>query len=86
MLEIYLDMDLKNKLVDLLLIHEIDDFYCFECFKYASKDLLKSDKEQVSGRKEYILFRIFLQEKKAKKILKIIKEELDATRMQIVAS
>ena len=84
MLEVFLDMELKNKFVDLLLENAVDDFYCFEGYKYASKDLLTSEKEKVSGRKDYAFFKVFLDEKQAKKMLKIINEEVDTTRMQVL--
>ena len=84
MLEVFLDMELKNKFVDLLLENAVDDFYCFEGYKYASKDLLTSEKEKVSGRKDYAFFKVFLDEKQAKKMLKIIDEEMDTTRMQVL--
>lgn len=84
MLEVFLDMELKNKFVDLLLENAVDDFYCFEGYKYASKDLLTSEKEKVSGRKDYAFFKVFLDEKQAKKMLKIIDGEMDTTRMQVL--
>lgn len=84
MLEVFLDMELKNKFVDLLLENAIDDFYCFEGYKYASKDLLTSEKEKVSGRKDYAFFKVFLDENQVEKMIKIINEEMDTTRMQML--
>lgn len=84
MLEIFLDAELKNKVVDLLLENDVNDFYCFEGYRYASKELLLSEKEKVSGKKEYVLFKILLNEKEAKKISKIIKAQIDSNRIQII--
>ncbi|PAF43894.1 DUF3240 family protein [Helicobacter sp. 11S03491-1] len=62
LLEIYADIRLKDSIVDTLLEDGFDDFYYFECHKYAATSLLLSEKEQVSGRKDYGVFRIFLTE------------------------
>lgn len=83
MLEVYLEIELKNKMVDLLLENGISSFYCFDGYKYVLKEELISEKEKVSGRKEYALFKIFLEEKKSKKLVKLIKETIDSSKMEI---
>ncbi|WP_104698017.1 MULTISPECIES: DUF3240 family protein [unclassified Helicobacter] len=83
MLEVYLEIELKNKMIDLLLENGVSSFYCFDGYKYALKEDLISEKEKVSGRKECALFKIFLEEKKNKKIIKLIKENIDSNKMEI---
>lgn len=65
-LEIYFKHNLKDSLVDMLLEDGFDDFFYHKCSKYASTSLLTSPKEQVSGRQEYGLFRICLNDERAK--------------------
>ncbi|PAF46669.1 hypothetical protein BKH46_06785 [Helicobacter sp. 12S02634-8] len=66
LLEIYADAQLKDGLVDRLLEDGFDDFYYIECHQYAATSLLLSEKEQVSGRKEYGIFKIFAPEATAR--------------------
>ncbi len=51
-LEIYIDICLKDALIDYLFEKGFDDFFYVECYKYAASSLLLSQKEQVSGRKD----------------------------------
>ncbi|WP_163565036.1 DUF3240 family protein [Helicobacter suis] len=69
LVEMYVDLKLKDIIVDHLFEHGYEDFYFFECFKYATSSLLTSEKEQVSGRKDYGLFKIFLEEQEASILL-----------------
>lgn len=62
-LEIYIDICLKDALIDYLFEKGFDDFFYVECYKYAAYSLLLSQKEQVSGRKDYAKFKLFLSER-----------------------
>lgn len=53
LLQIYIDSKLKDHIVDALLERSLNNFYYTDCNKYAAIDLLLSEREQVSGRKEY---------------------------------
>lgn len=64
-IDIYFKNTLKDSIVDMLLEDGYDDFFYIHCSKYASSSLLQSAAEQVSGKQEYGLFRIFLDEEKA---------------------
>lgn len=79
MLEIYVEADLKDKIVDLFLEKGLDNFYCFYAQRYAAKDLLVSEQEKVSGRKEYVMFKVFAKKKQVKEILACF-EDLDKGR------
>ncbi|AFI06336.1 DUF3240 family protein [Helicobacter cetorum] len=61
-LEIYIDLRLKDALIDYLFEKGFDDFFYMECYKYATSSLLLSEKEQVSGRKDYAKFKLFLSD------------------------
>ncbi|CCB80255.1 hypothetical protein HBZC1_12690 [Helicobacter bizzozeronii CIII-1] len=78
-LEVYADMKLKDMIVDHLLEHGHDYFYFFECFEYAAISLLKSEKEQVSGRKDYGLFKLYLEQAQVDKLA----QELQALSQEI---
>ncbi|MCE3036892.1 DUF3240 family protein [Helicobacter sp. faydin-H20] len=69
MLEIYLEAELKDKIVDLFLEKGLDNFYCFEVQRYATKDLLVSEKEKVSGRKDYVMIKVFAKKKQIKEVI-----------------
>ncbi|WP_334095437.1 DUF3240 family protein [Helicobacter typhlonius] len=60
--DIYCKKELKDSIVDMLLEDGYDDFFYIQCEKYASSSFLKSTIEQVSGRQEYGLFRMFLSD------------------------
>lgn len=66
MLEIYFKFNLKDSIVDMLLEDGFDDFFYHRCSKYASSSMLQSSREQVSGRQDYGLFKIALNEDNAK--------------------
>lgn len=73
LVEIYADLKLKDSIVDELFEQGFDDFYFFECYQYATTSLLLSEKEQVSGRKDYSLFRLYLDREVAKSLTQKIK-------------
>ncbi|HRF57552.1 MAG TPA: DUF3240 family protein [Campylobacterales bacterium] len=81
--DIYFDMSVKDILVDFLLSNGHDDFYFFVCSKYSAASFLASAKEQVTGRKEYGLFRLFLEEKEAILLSEKIKIELNENSIRI---
>lgn len=58
-MEIYIKEDSKDFLVDLLLENDIDEFYFFNCKRYSSKQFLNNTQEQVSGRSDFVMFKIF---------------------------
>ncbi|PAF41777.1 DUF3240 family protein [Helicobacter sp. 11S02596-1] len=72
LLEIYADAKLKDGIIDKLFEDGFDDFYYFECYKYAASSLLLSEKEQVSGRKDYGVFKIFVPSDVAKNVAEMI--------------
>lgn len=59
-LQIYADSKLKDHIVDALLERRLNDFYYSSCDKYALRDLLISQREQVSGRKQYGRFDLYI--------------------------
>ncbi|TLD97638.1 DUF3240 domain-containing protein [Helicobacter jaachi] len=61
-IDIYFKHTLKDSIVDMLLEDGYDDFFYIHCAKYASSSLLESASEQVSGRQEYGLFKLFLSD------------------------
>ena len=67
--DIYFKATLKDSIVDMLLEDGYDDFFYIPCAKYASSSLLQSASEQVSGRQEYGLFRMFLEQEKAEFVI-----------------
>lgn len=73
LVEIYADLKLKDSIVDGLFEEGFDDFYFFECYQYATTSLLLSEKEQVSGRKDYSLFKLYLNEEVAKSLTQKIR-------------
>ncbi|CBG40023.1 DUF3240 family protein [Helicobacter mustelae] len=79
MLEIYVEAELKNKVVDLFLEKGLDNFFCLNVQRYAAKNLLVSQMEQVSGRKEYVMFKVFAKKKQKREILLWL-EEFDHAR------
>lgn len=59
-MEIYFEMGHKDTLVDFLLGEGYDDFYFFPCNHYGAGAFLISAQEQVSARREFGMFRLFL--------------------------
>lgn len=81
--DIYFDISIKDELVDFLLASGHDDFYFFACSKYSAASFLVSAKEQVTGRKEYGLFRLFLEENETFLLSGKIKTELNEKSIKI---
>lgn len=82
-IDIYFKDTLKDSIVDMLLEDGYDDFFYIHCSKYASSSLLKSAAEQVSGRQEYGLFRMFLDEEKAQFIVNKLLQAFGKDDMRI---
>ncbi|TLD80417.1 DUF3240 domain-containing protein [Helicobacter sp. MIT 05-5293] len=83
-IEIYFKHTLKDSIVDMLLEDGYDDFFYIHCAKYASSMFLASPKEQVGGRQEYGIFRIFLtDDDKAKFIINKLLQAFGKEHMKI---
>lgn len=76
MLDIYFVMETKDILVDFLLEKGYDDFYFFPCSRYSAESFLISPQEQVSARRAFGLFRIFIYPDAAEILAKSIKENI----------
>lgn len=75
-LDIYFEMGNKDTLVDLLLAEGYNDFYFFNCNRYTAGAFLISVEEQVSARREFGLFRLFLMEEELGLLSAKIKDEI----------
>jgi len=84
-LDIYFEMGSKDALVDFLLAQGYDDFYFFNCNRYSAGAFLISAEEQVSARREFGLFRLFLDARKAEDLAAKIKEEMRDKSIKIFA-
>lgn len=82
-IDIYFKDTLKDSIVDMLLEDGYDDFFYIHCSKYASSSLLQSAAEQVSGRQEYGLFKMFLDEDKAHFIINKLLQAFGTEHMRI---
>ncbi len=71
--DVYFRADIKDSLVDFLLENGIEEFYYFDCKRYSLSSFLKSDKEQVSGRMEFGLFKFFVDTQNFQPFLERIK-------------
>lgn len=81
--DIYFKDTLKDSIVDMLLEDGYNDFFYIHCSKYASSSLLQSASEQVSGRQEYGLFRMFLDEDKTRFITNKLFQAFGKENMRI---
>lgn len=82
-MDIYFEIANKDTLVDLLLEEGYDDFYFFPCKRYGAGAFLVSTEEQVSARRDFGLFRLFLHEAEAIVLARAIKEELKDKTIKI---
>lgn len=85
-MDIYFEIANKDVLVDLLLEEGYDDFYFFPCKRYSAGAFLISAEEQVSARRDFGLFRLFLHETEAIVLSAAIKRELKDKTIKIVMS
>ncbi|PAF53189.1 hypothetical protein BKH42_07260 [Helicobacter sp. 13S00482-2] len=84
LIEIYISEQHKDTLVDLFLEDGFDDFYYFSCYQYAASSMLLSEKEQVSGRKDYGIFRIFIQDSTTPTFIQKLKAIFSKDQMRII--
>ncbi|AFV96712.1 hypothetical protein B649_01990 [Candidatus Sulfuricurvum sp. RIFRC-1] len=82
-LDMYFEIANKDTLVDLLLEEGYDDFYFFPCNRYGAGAFLVSTEEQVSARRDFGLFRLFLQQSEAIVLALAIKKELKDKTIKI---
>lgn len=83
-LDIYFEMGIKDTLVDFLLAQGYDDFYFFRCSRYSAGAFLVSAEEQVSARREFGLFRLFLEPSKAQNLATSLKTELKGKNIRLL--
>ncbi len=82
-MDIYFEIANKDTLVDLLLEEGYDDFYFLPCKRYSAGAFLMHIEEQVSARREFGLFHLFLQSAEAIVLAQAIKEELKDKTIKI---
>lgn len=82
-MDIYFEIAHKDILVDLLLEEGYDDFYFFPCKRYGAGAFLVKTHEEVSARKDFGLFRLFLHEGDASLLAPAIKEKLQDKTIKI---
>ena len=82
-MDIYFEIANKDTLVDLLLEEGYDDFYFFPCKRYGAGAFLVRTEEQVSARRDFGLFRLFLHEAEATVLSAAIKKELKDKTIKI---
>lgn len=82
-MDIYFEIINKDILVDLFLEEGYDDFYFFPCKRYGAGAFLTNIQEQVSARRDFGLFRLFLHESEALVLAAAIKRELKEKTIKI---
>lgn len=82
-MDIYFEIGHKDTLVDLLLEEGYDDFYFSPCKRYGAGAFLVSTEEQVSARRDFGLFRLFMQNAEAIVLASAIKKELKDKKIKI---
>lgn len=85
-MDIYFEIANKDTLVDLLLEEGYDDFYFFPCKRYSAGAFLISAEEQVSARRDFGLFRLFMHETETVVLSAAIKRELKDKTIKIFMS
>ncbi|PAF44640.1 DUF3240 family protein [Helicobacter sp. 11S02629-2] len=81
MLDIHIKSDFKDNIVDLFLENGYDDFFYIDTQKYASKSLLASDKERVSGRQEFSLIKFYVSKEEAQKVGELVLRNFSHARV-----
>lgn len=81
MLDIYMRFEIKDNVIDVLLANGYDDFFFIEAKKYAAKNMLLSDEEQVSGRQNYAFIKLYLNETAADMLASLIKSKFNDVRV-----
>jgi hypothetical protein len=82
-MDIYFEMENKDILVDFLLANGYDDFYFFPCSRYGAGEFLISAQEQVSARREFGLFRLFVKSEKTLALSSAIRHELKEKALKL---
>lgn len=82
-MDIYCAISHKDALVDLLLEKGYDDFYFFPCNRYGAGILLTSLKEQVSARRDFAMFRLYLDVSEAPLLSENVKQTLKDPTVKI---
>lgn len=75
-MEIYFEMGSKDALVDFLLAKGYDDFYFFPCSHYGAGSFLISAEEQVSARRAFGVFRLFVKSEVVMNLSSALKAEV----------
>lgn len=83
-MEIYFEMGHKDALVDFLLAKGYDDFYFFPCSRYGAGAFLISVQEQVSARRKFGMFRLFIQSDAIGALSSAIKSTLQDDTIKIM--
>lgn len=83
-MDIYFEMGNKDILVDFLLAKGYDDFYFFPCSHYGAGAFLISVQEQVSARREFGLFRLFVKSEDVITLSSAIKNEVKDKTIKIM--
>ncbi|RDU64080.1 DUF3240 domain-containing protein [Helicobacter didelphidarum] len=81
MLDVYMRFEIKDNVIDFLLTNGYDDFFFIDAKKYAAKNMLLSDEEQVSGRQNYANLRIYLNNSAADMLASLIKGAFSDVRV-----
>ncbi len=75
-MDIYCKISDKDALVDLLLEEGYEDFYFFPCHHYGAGVLLSSLKEQVTARRDFGMFSLYVDASEGESFCKTVKETL----------
>ncbi|PAF49718.1 hypothetical protein BKH43_06410 [Helicobacter sp. 13S00401-1] len=81
MLDIHIKSIFKDNIVDLFLEHGYNDFFYIDSQKYASKTLLASDKERVSGRQEFALIKFYVDEVEAQNVAALVLKHFEHAKV-----
>ncbi|AFI04324.1 DUF3240 family protein [Helicobacter cetorum] len=82
-LELFVEVYLKDTIIDFLFAQGFDDFFCTPCHKYASPSELLSQKEQVSGCKDYAKFRLFLADNVALELSQALRDKFTSKGIKL---
>ncbi|STQ86712.1 DUF3240 domain-containing protein [Helicobacter muridarum] len=80
-LDIYVRYEIKDNVIDFLLHNGYYDFFFLEAKKYAAKNMLLNDEEQVTGRQNYALIKIYLDENTSNSLAKLIEDTFNDARV-----
>lgn len=83
-MDIYFEIGHKDALVDFLLAKGYDDLYFFPCSRYGAGTFLISIQEQVSARRKFGMFRLFVEGETIRPLSSAIKSALKDETIKIV--